>query len=135
MPDEPQASDILINMEGIIKSHISNISRLQEEVKKHKDMLDDIFENDPTYKEHTKTADEAAKVKRNTKQQILKKPQAADLDNKVKSLKSELKETQAALSDYLKEFQRLSGVNEIELDGGEVMEIVYTAKLVKTSSR
>ena len=114
---------------------MSSISRLQEEVKKLKEMLDDIFANDPTYQEHTKAADEASKVKRVTKQQILKRPQAGDLDNKIKSLKSELKENQGSLSDYLREFQRMSGLNEIENEQGEVMEIVYTAKLVKTGSK
>lgn len=128
-------ASVLMNLESLIKSHISSIARLQEEVKKHKEMLDDIFENDPTFQEHTKLVDEAAKVKKTTKQQILKRPQAAELDSKVKSLKSELKENKASLSDYLGEFQRISGLNEIENDQGEVMEIVYTAKLVKTGSR
>ncbi len=126
---------VLMNLESLIKTHMSSISRLQEEVKKLKEMLDDIFANDPTYQEHTKLADEASKVKKATKQQILKRPQAAELDNKVKSLKSEMKENQASLSDYLREFQRMSGLNEIENDQGEVMEIVYTAKLVKTGSK
>jgi len=46
-----------------------------------------------------------------------------------------LKDLQNALSDYLREYQRLSGSNEIEGDDGEVREIVYVAKLVKRTSR
>lgn len=132
---ESGEASVLMNLESMIKTNMSAINRLQEEVKKYKEMLDDIFASDSTYQEHTKLADEASKVKRATKQQILKRPQAAELDTKVKSLKSEIKENQASLSDYLREFQRMSGLNEIENEQGEVMEIVYTAKLVKAGSR
>lgn len=133
---EPGApnSEIILNMESLIKGHIATIDKLTEESRKLKDMLDDIFANDPTFQEHDKKAKEAAKVKGETKKQILKQPQAADLDKKLKELKSELKENQGSLSDYLQEYARMSGVNEIEGDDGEVREIVYTAKLIKRSS-
>lgn len=124
---------IMVNMESMIKTHISAIDKLQVEVRKHKEMLDDIFNNDKTYVEHAEKAKEAAKVKQNTKTQILKQPQAADLNQKLKELKSQLKENQSSLSDYLQEYARLSGVNEIEGEDGEVREIVYNAKLIKKS--
>ena len=131
--DEEVSGGILVNMESLVKSHISQIDKLNEELKKLKEMLDDILANDSTYQEHLENAKEAAKVKTATKNQILKRPQAADLNEKIKSLKSQIKENQSSLSDYLQEYARLSGVNEIEGDDGEVREIVYTAKLVKKS--
>lgn len=129
-----QPADILINMEGLIKNHLVALDRLAEELKKHKDMLDDIFTNDETYQQHLKQAEEANKVKAQTRTQVLKQPQAADLDKKVKEFKMEIKEHQNSLSDYLQEYQRMSGVNEIENDKGEMLEIVYSAKLIKKSS-
>lgn len=133
----PQTEDskatILLNMDQLIKTHISSIDRISDELTKHKDMLNDIFENDPTYKDHSEKAKEAGRIKAATKQQILKQPQAADLFNKIKSMQSELKELQGALSDYLQQYQQMSGVNEIEGEDGEVREIVYVAKLVKKS--
>ena len=113
--DQSQAS-VLINLEQLIKSHISGVDRLKEEVTKHKGMLDDILANDQTYKEHTERAKEASKIKAATRAQIMKQPQVAELAEKVKSLK---------------EYQRMSGVNEIEGEDGEVREIVYVAKLIK----
>ncbi len=127
-------TDILFNMEGLIKNHMSALDKLSEEQKKLKEMLDDIFNNDPTFKDHSDKAKEAAKVKQNTKAQILKQPQAKDLDDKIKSIKSQIKENQDSLSDYLQEYARLAGVNEIEGEDGEVREIVYTARLVKKSA-
>lgn len=131
---EIEGGQVLINMESMIKSHIASIDKLQTEAKSLKGMLDDIFVNDPTFQEHDKKAKETAKLKSQTKGEILKRPQAAELNNKVKSLKSEIKELQVALSDYLQEYARMSGVNEIEGEDGEVREIVYEARLVKKSS-
>lgn len=134
LPTTESQSQILVNMESLIKGHIATIEKLEQEANKHKGMLDDILANDPTYQEHEKIAKEASKVKQGTRQQILKQPQAADLDKKVKELKGELKENKASLSDYLQEYARMSGVNEIEGDDGEMREIIYSARLIKKSS-
>lgn len=127
-------SSVIMNMESMIKTLLASQGRLQEEAGKYQDMLDDILENDETFKEHSEAAKAAAKIKSATKQQILKQPQAADLANKVKTLKSELKENKASLSDYLREFQRMSGIDQIEGPDGEIQQIVYTAKLVRKTS-
>lgn len=124
---------LLLRIEEMIKTHLQQIEALSEDITKRKDMLDDIFLNDETYQEHDKVAKEAAKIRSKTKQEILKRPDVADLSNKLKALKSEKKELQTGLSDYLREYQRLSGSNEIEGEDGELREIVYTAKLVKKS--
>ncbi len=126
---------IVMNMESMIKSLLASQVKLKEAIEKNQGLLDDILENDSTYKEHSEAAKAAAKVKAATKQQILKQPQAADLADKVKTFRSELKENKASLSDYLREFQRMSGISEIEGPDGEIQEIVYTAKLMKKSSR
>lgn len=125
------SGEILINMEAMIKNYIATIDKQSEEAKKLKEMLDDIFENDPTFKDHKDKSKEAAKVLAGTKAQILKRPQAADLADKIKTLKNEQRENQDALSDYLQEYQRLSGATEIETDDGRMHQIVYTAKLIR----
>jgi septal ring factor EnvC (AmiA/AmiB activator) len=123
--------EIIINMEAMIKNYIAAIDKQQDEAKKLKEMLDDIFTNDETYQLHLKEANDTAKTKNATKAQILKRPQAADLDKKIKELKAEIRENQDSLSDYLQEYQRRSGVNEITTEDGQTREIVYTAKLIK----
>lgn len=128
------SANVILNLEEMIKSHLSSLDRLTEELKKHQGMLDDIFLNDPTFKDHSEKAKEASKIKSATKQQILKQPQVADLATKVKNLRSEAKEIKDALSDYLQEYRRMSGATEIE-HNGEVREIVYVAKLVNRSNR
>ncbi len=129
--NEVGKADILINLESLIKSNLSAIERLQVEVRENKGILDDIFNNDPTFKKHSDDAKEAVRIKTNTKQQILKTSQAADLNNKLKTMQSELKEMQGSLSDYLQQYATMSGVNEIEGEDGEVRQIVYVARLIR----
>lgn len=125
---------LLVKIEEMIKTHISQIDTLTEDVKKHKEMMDDIFKNDEVFGEHDKVAKEANRIKSKTKSEIMKRPDVADLANKLKALRSEKMELNEGLSDYLREYQRLSGSNEIEGEDGELREIVYVAKLVKKSA-
>lgn len=124
---------LLMRIEEMIKTHTSQISSLQEEISKYKEMLDDIFANDEVYQQHDKTAKEAARIRTNTKKEIMKKSDAANLAEKLKSLKSQQKELKMGLSDYLREYQRLSGSNEIGGEDGQVQQIVFVAKLVRRS--
>ena len=136
-PIETPAKDsdavLLLRIEEMIKTHISQIDNLSEEAKKYKEMIDDIFGNDEVYKQHDEVAKEAAKIRSKTKAEINKRPDVADLNEKFKSVKSQKKELSEGLSDYLREYQRISGLNGIEGEDGELREIVYVAKLVKKS--
>lgn len=124
---------LLLSVEEMIKSHLSQINKLSEEIKKHKEMIDDVFGSDQTFQEHDKIAKEANGVKSKTKSEIMKRPGVLDLANKLKDLRSEKTELNEGLSDYLREYQRLSGSNQFQGEDGEVREIVLIPKLVKKS--
>lgn len=126
---------VLLHLESLIKSHITGIEKLQEELKKQREMMESIFENDSTFVDHSEKAKEATRVKSTTRQEILKRPSVLQVSEKIKSMKSEMRELQSTLSDYLKEYQRMSGLNEIEDDEGQLREIVSTAKLVKRGGK
>lgn len=132
-PSKDSDAVLLLRIEEMIKTHISQMDNLADEAKKYKEMIDDIFGNDEVYKKHDEVAKEAARVRSKTKAEINKRPDVADLNEKFKSVRSQKKELGDGLSDYLKEYQRISGLNEIEGEDGELREIVYNAKLVKKS--
>lgn len=124
-------STVLLSLDEMIKTHIQSIDRLRNELKEQKQMFEDGFVNDPAFRELSLAAKEAADLKSATRQQLLKQPTVATLSSKIKSISSEIKEKKLALSDYLLEYQRMAGVNEIEGYDGEVREIVNEAKLIK----
>ncbi len=129
------SAQVLLDLEALIKTHVANIDTGKSELKKLKEMLTSALENDETYRLHNEEAKKSAKQKAATKYQIIQQQQNRELDEKIKSLSTEIKELDTALSDYLREYARMSGTNEIETSDGEVREIVYVAKLVKKSSR
>jgi predicted RNase H-like nuclease (RuvC/YqgF family) len=135
--DEPINENVneLLNLEDLIKNYVSQIENLRKEIKKQKDLFEDSFESDVVYREHEEKAKEAAKIKSETKQQILKQPTLAALGEKIDDLKTQLKELQVTLSDYLVQYQKMTGFNEIEVGDGETMIIVNSARLVKGSPK
>lgn len=136
-PITPTSGDatLLLNLEEMIKNHITSIDKFREEQKKLREMFEDSFNNNPIYRENTEKAKEALKVKATTRQQIASQPSVISIQQKLKGLSQDVKERQAALSDYLLEYQRLTGANEIEDNEGQIREIINSAKLIKRSSK
>jgi len=130
-PMDDQAT-VLLSLEEMIKSHISSLEKLRDELRKAKEQFEDSFANNPTFRENSDQAKAAAKKKAETRQNIMKQPAVAQLSDKMKSVRLDVKEKQAALSDYLLEYQRLTQAATFENDG-EVLEIINSAKLVKRS--
>lgn len=128
-------ASVLLDLENMIKNYISSLEANRKELKTQKEMLNDIFNNDPTYREQEAQVKEVMKAKKEIKAKLSRQPNAIDLSEKVKNLSSEIKEKDAALSDYLREYMRLSGANEIEDDNGVMHEIVYIARLLKKVSK
>jgi hypothetical protein len=132
--EENQAT-VLLSLEELIKNHIASIDTLKDELKKHREMFADSFINNETYRENEAQVKEANKKKSQTREQILNQPAMRDLGAKIKSLSSDLRERQSAISDYLLEYQRMSGATEIEGHDGEMREIINSAKLIKRASK
>lgn len=133
-PDVPDSVSVLFNLENLIKTHISSLDIRKQELKKSKEMLTDGFSGDPAYREQEAVLKAEMKKKAQIKSQLMTAPGLMELSIKVKNLSADVKELNGALSDYLREYARLSGVNEITDDAGEVHEIIYLAKLLKKSS-
>lgn len=125
------SATILESLESLIRENLVRVAKLSEELKQQKEMVDSVLENDETYKLHAEAAKQAAKTKSATKNEISKRSDVAHIVEKIKELVSEIKEIKESMSSYLQEYQRLSGVNEINDENGEPMQIVYTARLVK----
>lgn len=132
---DPNAAQVMLDLEQLIKTNVGNIDKGKSELKKLREMMTSALENDETYRLHNEEAKKAAKQKSATKSQIMQLPQNKQLANKVKDIAQDIKEADGALSDYLREYGRMSGSNEIETDDGQIREIVYLAKLVKKNTR
>jgi len=125
----------LFTIENLIKSHISHIETVKNELTKQAEMMNDILANDTTYKAAADQGKEVNKKKAEAKQNVLKSPSNASLNQKIKDMRQELKELKGALSNYLQQYQKIADTDQIESEDGEVRQIVYSAHLVKLSAK
>ncbi|TRZ52900.1 hypothetical protein D4S03_02730 [bacterium] len=125
----------LFTIENLIKTHISHIDTVKTELGKQVEMMNDVLNNDSAYKEAADEGKEVNKKKAEAKQNILKSPSNASLNQKIKDMRQELKELKGALSGYLQQYQKIADTDQIESEDGEVRQIVYSAHLIKLSSK
>ena len=125
----------LFAIENLVKTHIAHIDTVKIELQKQAEMFNGILNNDSHYKEASDAAKELNKKKAEAKQNILKSPSNASLNQKIKDMRQELKELKTALSIYLQQYQKIADTDQIESEDGEVRQIVYSAHLVKLSGK
>ena len=121
----------LLSIESLINNYNARFDEIQKEFKEHKDMMAGILENNDEYQTINEEATKQAKLKTIAKQKVLKQPEAAQLQDKIKEYQSQIREIKTALSDYLGQYVALAGTNQIEGPDGVVRQIIYTAKLIK----
>lgn len=125
----------LLTITNLIQNYLQQINENKRLLTEHRQMIDDALNNDPVYKEHTEKAKEAAKLKNSTKKQLMQMQNMRELSEKVKDLSVDLKAARESLSQYLQQYKDLTGSNQFEDGKGEVLDIVYSAKLVRASTR
>jgi len=125
----------LFTIENLIKTHISHIDTVKTELSKQVEMMNDVLNNDSGFKEAADQGKEVNKKKAEAKQNVLKSPTNASLNQKIKDMRQELKELKGALSSYLQQYQKIADTDQIESEDGEVRQIVYSAHLVKLTSK
>lgn len=134
-PNEPQSeAELIISLTNLINANLAEISNIEKELARHKEMVDSVLENDQTYKDHAEKAKEAARIKSNTKKEIFKRPDVKHVVEKLGELKENLTDTREELSNYIQEYATASGQNYFEAEDGSIQEIVYVAKLRKKSA-
>jgi len=128
--EEPQsAAELVVSLTNLINANLKEIGNIEEEMSKHKEMVDTVLDNDATYKQHAEAAKEASRIKTNTKKEIFKRPDVKHVVEKLNELKENLADTREELSNYIQEYATTSGQNYFEAEDGSIQEIVYVAKL------
>lgn len=135
--DSPEANpaETLVSLERLIINHLSQIEAQEAANRKKKEMLENIFANNPQYQEIMEQAKALAKEKGAIKRQLLQAPDARALNAEIKEASAEIKEMRATMSQHLTQYAQLAGTNQFEDDQGEVRQIIYVAKLVKRSEK
>lgn len=113
----------------VVRRRIGILEKSKDEIKKLKEMYNDIFINDNNFNEADKVVKDTMKKRKDVQSQLAKKPAAVDLNGKIKGLKEQIKDNETSLSDELMEYYKVSGVTEIEDENGTVHEFAINIKL------
>jgi len=127
---DTRAADLL-NLESLIGNHIEAIEKLKLELKQNREMFEDSFNSNPTFREHSERVKEVTKAKLSVRNQIAKQPSVASFGQKVKDIRFDLNEKEKTLADLLLDYKEQTGATQLSLLDGREMEIVLTAKLVR----
>lgn len=133
--DDGNSVESMTAVENLIKRKLSQIEELREVGGTYKEMVDGFLENDEEFIQLSDNAKEAARAKGARKKELLGKQEISATVEKLRENQAELKELKQSLSANLSDFQRLSGASQIELEAGDLRQIVYVAKLVKRSQQ
>lgn len=112
-----------------VRRRLVILEKAREELKKAKEMYDDIFINDPLYQEADKEVKEISKKKKEVQARIARQPNVASLNAKIKEVKDHIKDNEEVLSQELIEYYRTAGVTEIEDAEGNVQEFAIFVRL------
>ena len=123
--------DVINNLQNLIQSYLESLDKLKRDIKQANEMLNDGLVGNAAYHDANEKVKEVSKKKSQIRLQIMSTPEMAGMSAKLKDLKTDLKEKKASLSDYLLEYERLSGVNVIETVNGEQLSIFKIAKAEK----
>lgn len=130
----PNPASDLVSIGNLINASRSKLSLLTLDQKQHRGMVQSLLDNDLNYREAKIISDKQAKITKLAKQNALNQSEAVRLLEKTKDLRLQIAEVKNALSDYLSQYVNLSGSRQIEGQDGQLLDIVYTARLVKRSA-
>ena len=124
-----EEKSVLANIEGMVKNHFDILQKTSTALTEAKEMLEDSLMADDTFRTAKHTVKLAQKDLAQARSSLLKKPQLAELNQKIRDLRHEKKSTQLSLFDYAAEYYRQSGADEIEAEDGTVLKIVVQGKV------
>lgn len=133
--EKPNEVDTIIELENMAKASVDHIDRLTSEIRKLTEMMESACLNDEAYRTAAEQVKKITKQRQVAKFNLLQNPATKQIYEKLQDLKQEKKELTSAQSEYLREYKKLSGSNQLELFDGSVMEIITVHKLIKARKK
>jgi len=117
------------SLKDLIKNHAQKLQVITDQLKEKKGVFKIELSNNPSFVEVEGKVKEAKFAEKTVKAEILKEPSMATLDQEIKDLNFDLKETKQTLSDLLVDYRDVSKNTQLTLLNGVVAEISLGAKL------
>lgn len=118
-------------LHNLIQRKLETMDELSKQIKEADEIIKGALEDNAAYTQADEKAKEAAKHRSQVRAQVMDTPEMKNYAGKRKSLKGQMAEDKETLSEYLIDYERLSGANVIETAKGVQLEIFKTATVAK----
>lgn len=119
-------------LEELTQRTVKTIAGYKEDLKEKTKKLKDMLSSFPEYAALEEEIKEAQKRKKQARAKAMGTQALYDLDSEIKQIRAHLKSEQLSLSDYLLEYEKQSGANQLSLFDGTHAEIVKTATIKRS---
>jgi hypothetical protein len=127
--------DTIKSLKELSLKYIESIGELKGQIKEANQMIKDALVGDVAYLDASEKTKEVQKKLTVEKKRVQSRPDIIQLAIKLKTMRDELKEKKSSLSDYLLEYERLSGADVIDGPKGEQLSIFKKAEVTRLPSR
>lgn len=122
----------IIDVENLIKRKVEAVDKIKLEIRQKKEMYDDSFNSNPTFREKKLAAKKAADEKKKLSVEIAKQPSVAALKKELEDLNLSKKQQERSISELLLDYSnKKPDAVQLELFDGRFAAIVKSAKLSK----
>ncbi|MEP7189016.1 MAG: hypothetical protein ABI901_07505 [Roseiflexaceae bacterium] len=118
-------------LQNLIQRKIQAMEELSDQIKEADEVIKGALADNAAYNQADEKAKEAAKHRSQVRAQVMDTTEMKNFAGKRKSLKAQKAEEKETLSDYLIDYERLTGANIIESLSGVQLEIFKTAAVKK----
>lgn len=118
-------------LHNLIQRKLEEMEELSRQIKEADEVIKGALEDNAAYNQADEKAKEATKNRTQVRAQVLSTPEMKSFALKRKDLKGQMAEEKETLSDYLIDYERLTGANIIENAKGVQLEIFKTATVAK----
>lgn len=125
---EESKVDQIIRSETIVKKTITKLKTINSSLREKKQELKDALNNDSLYNNADNKVKEATRERLRIKKELLETESMKKLQDEISNLKSEKKDIQLSLSDYLVNYVEKTDSKMITDEEGEEWDIVIEKK-------
>lgn len=131
--DEAKQSDdfaqTLHALESIIESKANKVMQLKQKSREKKEMLNNVFENDPAYQEAQAAREEATQQYKQRQSALNETAQVRQLREETREIRDEIKEIEESLSNHLINYHQLTNSTSFDTSEGDQWEFQIKARV------
>jgi hypothetical protein len=122
-------AETLHSLENLIEAKASKLMQIKQEMKKRREMLKGVFENDPQLSEASEKKQEVYQSWRQRKKELRETPEVKDIKQTLKEMRDARKDIEESLSNHLINYHQLTNSTSFDTSDGDQWEFKIKAKV------